>query len=250
VRETVDSLRERLAAPDESFDPDSAHLIGQLAAELAASASEQELSQLAVEIRALERDTEHERPPTVRQSVLAVMSGLVQSVLGDRQSAVGAGIPLDIRDRVLNLLVIAPQNPIGLSNAIGCSPAVTSRALTGLREAGLVEATTSSETDDDPTVVHELTTKGEARQDDLFFGRRIDDDEQSPYDYGQVLVPLTEVVAELNTHAPAIAEVLYPGLSVVLDRVDDPGLRAAAVNELGGRGKGNPDATFPGQPMG
>ena len=249
MSETVDSLSERLAAPDKEFDRDTTRLIGQLAAELA-SASEEELGNLAVTIRGLEGAADEESSLTVRQSVLAVMSALVQSLLGDRQSATEVGVPMDVRERVLNLLVLEAQNPISLSNAIGCSPAITSEALTGLSRAGLVEPMVTSDTVDDLNVVYQLTTKGEARQDDVFFGRRVDYDVAPAYDYGKVLVPLTEVVAELNTHAPAIAEVLYPGLDALMNQVDDQRLRAAAVNELGGRSGGNPGATSPEQPVG
>jgi Bacterial regulatory protein, arsR family len=249
VSETVDSLGERLAARDEDFTDRECHLIGQLAAELIASASEQELSQAIVMIKELRRDTDPEdlrrdSDPegalSVRQSLLSTMSGLLQSVLGDRQSPGRLGVPLDVRERVLNLLVIAPQNPTELSNAIGCSPAITSRSLTGLHDAGLVEPRSDSEGADEEFPVYELTTKGEQRQDDRFFGRLADGPEIPKYDYGEVLQSLTGVVAELNTHDPAIAEVLYPGLAVLNDQVYDPQLRAAAVNELGGPYGGNP----------
>ena len=54
-------------------------------------------------------------------------------------------------------------------------------------------------------------------------------------------MPLTEVVGELNAHAPAIAAVLYPGLDKLADRVEDEDLRAAAINELGASYRSNPD---------
>ncbi|MGB7165310.1 MAG: hypothetical protein WBD70_19590 [Mycobacterium sp.] len=73
-----------------------------------------------------------------------------------------------------------------------------SRALTGLREVGFVDS-------------------------DLV---------DQEFDHGQLLPQLTGVVAVLNTHAPEIAAVLYPGLNVLKDHVDDPDLRAAAVSEL------------------
>jgi hypothetical protein len=240
MSETVDSLIEALAAPDEVFNNDRSDLIGRLAAELVASASEQELSRAVLMVKELQPGADPEVALSVRQSLLSMMSGLLQSVLGDRQSPGRVGVPLDVSERVLNLLVIAPQNPTELSNAIGCSPAIASRTLTGLHNAGLVEPRSDSEGADDPFLVYELTTKGEERQDDRFLGRLADAPEAPKYDYGEVLQSLTGVVAELNTVDPAIAEVLYPGLAVLNDQVYDPQLRAAAVNELGGPYGGDP----------
>jgi hypothetical protein len=235
VSETVTSLGELLATPDAELDNVRSHLIGQLAAELVASGSEQDLSQAVIAIKDLQRGADQEAAPSVRQSLLSVVSGLLQSVLGNRQSAGGVSLPLTVQDRVLNQLVLGQRNPIDLSNAIGCSPAVTKLALTGLRDAGLVEPTPDSESADDEHVTYELTARGEKRQDDRFFGELVDDHVKQPeYDYGQVLGPLTQVVAELNTYDPVIAQALYPGLHVLTNQVYDPQLRAAAVNELGG----------------
>jgi len=234
VSETVASLRELLDASDEQLDDERSHVIGQLAAELVASGSEQDLSQAVIAIKDLKRGADQGAAPSVRQSLLSAVSGLLQSVLGSRQSATGINLPLSVQERVLNLLVLGEQTPIDLSNAIGCSPAVTSLALTGLHDAGLVEPTPDSESADDQHVTYQLTARGEKRQDDRFLGELADDYVKPQYDYGQVLTPLTQVVAELNTYDPAIAQVLYPGLRVLTSQVYVPQLRAAAVNELGG----------------
>ena len=223
--------------------------MGQLAAELVASKSDADLSEAIVAIKRSQQDFDGEDASRLRQSVLAMMSGLLQGVLADQQSAGQRAAQLTVRERVLNLLAIEPQNPTSLSNEIGCSPETVSRALTRLREIGLVEPKENSELDDGRRVTYQLTTKGEKRQDDRFFGQLSDDEEsgsdddeaEPEYDYGRVLVPLTEVVGELNAHAPAIAAVLYPGLDKLADRVEDEDLRAAAINELGASYRSNPD---------
>ena len=57
-----------------------------------------------------------------------------------------------------------------------------SRALTRLREIGLVESKENSELDDGRRVTYQLTTKGEKRQDDRFFGQLSDDEESGSDD--------------------------------------------------------------------
>jgi hypothetical protein len=121
-----------------------------------------------------------------------------------------------------------------------------------LSEVDLVEQMESSEHSDQRVVTYRLTPKGEKRQEDRFFGQPTDDGgtitdadaedtEDDDYDYGRVFVPLVEVVEELNSHAPNIAATLYPGLDVLKDRVDDAGLRAAAIGQLGEAYKAGPD---------
>jgi DNA-binding MarR family transcriptional regulator len=226
--------------------------MGQLAAELVASKSEADLSEAIVAIKRSQQDSygEDEDASPLRQSVLAMMSGLLQGVLADQQSTGQGAAQLTVRERVLNLLAIEPRNPRSLSSEIGCPPETVSRALTRLRQVGLVEPQENSELDDGRRVTYQLTAKGEQRQEDRFFGRLSDDgesvfedDEAEPeYDYGRVLVPLTKVVGELNAHAPAIAADLYPGLGKLADRVEDEDLRAAAIDQLGASYRNNPGA--------
>jgi hypothetical protein len=275
LSETIDSLREKLAEPDAAFDNGRCHLIGLLAAELVATATEEELSQAVVMIKDLQRganaessaykedtwyteadpdiegyapteadvypdgNVQTESALSVRESLLSVVSSLLQSVLGDHQSTGRVSLPLSVQERVLNLLMLGPHEPIHLSNAIGCSPDITSRALTGLQEAGFIEPTPESNSADG-LVSYELTASGQMRQDKRFFGEPIDELVDQPYDYGRVLAPLTQVVAELNTNDPLIARALYPGLHILTNQVYDPQLRAAAANELGGAYISNP----------
>ncbi|MGH3958944.1 hypothetical protein [Mycobacterium sp.] len=281
MSETAVALRELLESAREVIDTPTAYLIGQLAAELIASAPDAELSGLVVAIHDSQPSSSSDRQaaPTPRQSVLSMVSGLLQGVLADRQSAapigsalpVGArmslvgGVPADqpaaertgspatVRERVLNLLAIEPRNPTSLSTEIGCSIATASRALRGLRENGLVESGTDSDFDlaDRRYVMYQLSDKGEKRQADRFFGQLKDEDdamseaekadEGEGYDYGQLLAPLTHLAAELNKHDPAIAAELYPTLDALKDQVDDPKLRAAAVSELRMLARTNPD---------
>jgi hypothetical protein len=239
MSETVAALVESLEA-DKVLDTPKSYVIGQLVAEVVASASEPELSEAVVTVKNFQRGAEQEDASLFRKSLLSLVSGLLQGVLANRQSAGRAGSPSTISEHVLNLLTIGPQNPTDLSNAIGCSPATALQALTGLHQAGLVGLTSSSESADDQDMTYELTTKGEVRQDDRFLGQLVEDPVMPAYDFGQVLRPLTEVVAKLNTHAPAIAEILYPGLGLLTDQVHDPELRAAAVGELGPSYQSNP----------
>jgi DNA-binding MarR family transcriptional regulator len=252
VSETVAALSELLASTDEVIDPPRSYLVGQLASELVASGTEPQLSEAIVAIKDSQQNVGPEDASPYRESVLAMLSGLLQGVLADRQSAGRPGSELTVREQVLNLLAIEPQNPTTLATEIGCAPATVSRALGRLREVGLVDSEASSEPGDGRRVTYQLTTKGEKHLDDRFFGQLADDEqglsegdqddqEDREYDYSRLLAPLTGVVAELNTHAPAIAATLYPGLDVLKDQVDDPGLRAAAVGELGAHYGGNPD---------
>ena len=240
MSETINSLRENLARRDGLFDEKWAHRVGVLAAELIGSASEQELGQAVVMIKELPGDSNEEGAVSVPGSLRSAMLGLLQSLLGDRQSTGRTMLPLSVQERLLNLLVLGPGKPLDLSNAIGCSPAIVSAALTELRDSGYVAPTSDSESADDQLMTYQLTAKGEKRQDDRFLGELADDYVKPQYDYGQVLGPLTQVVAELNTYDPVIAQVLYPGLHVLTKQVVDPQLRAAAVNELGGPYISNP----------
>jgi hypothetical protein len=79
---------------------------------------------------------------------------------------------------------------------------------------------------------YELTARGEQRLDDRFLGQLSDEYQSPQFDFSQALQPLTRVVADLNAHAPVIAELLYPGLDVLKDHVYDQGLRSAAMGEL------------------
>lgn len=249
MSETVASLSELVASADEVVDTPRSYLMGQLVGELVASASEPELTNAIVAVKDSQQSADSEDASPLRQSVLAMLSGLLQGVLASQQSTGRTAAQLTVRERVLNLLAIGPANPTYLADEIGCSPETVSRALTRLRAIGLVEPMESSEHADGRVVTYQLTPKGEKRQDDRFFGQLGDDEEtisdgdveDQDYDYGQVLKPLTEVVAELNAHAPRIATTLYAGLDVLKDQVDDPGLRAAAIGELGEGYRANPD---------
>lgn len=236
MSETVDALSELIASTDEVIDPAQSYLLGQLGAELVASGSQLQLSDAIVAITDAQQKDDTSQ---FRESVLAMMSGLLQGVLAAQQSAGQTAAQLTVRERVLNLLAVEPQNPTSLSDQIGCSPETVSRALGRLRKVGLVEPKASSELDDGRVVTYQLTDKGEKRQDDRFFGRLGDeegisdhDQVDQEYDYDQVTQTVTEAVAELNTHAPAIAATFYPGLDALKDQVHNPELRAAAIGEL------------------
>jgi DNA-binding MarR family transcriptional regulator len=237
VSETVDALSELIASTDQVVDPAQSYMLGQLGAELVASGSQLQLSDAIV---AINDHQQSEDTSQFRESVLAMMSGLLQGVLAAQQSAGQTDEQLTVRERVLNLLAVEPQNPTSLSDQIGCSPETVSRALGRLRKVGLVEPKASSELDDGRVVTYRLTDKGEQRQDDRFFGRLgdqeevISDDDQvdQDYDFDQVTQTVTEAVAELNTHAPAIAATFYQGLNVLKDQAHNPELRAAAMGEL------------------
>lgn len=251
MSETAAALSELISSADDVTDPSMSYLMGHLVAELVAAKSEAALSEAIVAIKDSQQRLVGGDASPLRQSVLAMMSGLLQGVLADQQSAGQDAAQLTVRERVLNLLSIEPRNPKSLSDEIGCSAPTVSRALSRLSQLGLVEPMDSSEHSDRRVVTYQLTPKGEKRQDDRFFGQLVDDEETitdadseetegDDYDYGRILVPLVEVVGELNTHAPAIAATLYPGLDVLKDRVDDAGLRAAAIDQLGGY-KADPD---------
>jgi DNA-binding MarR family transcriptional regulator len=241
VSETAVALGELLDSADEVIDRPTAYLIGQLAAELIASASEADLGRLIVATedsrQSSSSDREVARSP--RQLLLSMLSGLLQGVLADRQSAGRTHSALTVRERMLNLLAIEPRNPTSLSTEIGCSTATASRALRRLREAGLVEDVTKPGLADGRHVMYQLTADGAKRQDDRFLGQLHDDAgvsedeyEDHAYDYGESLATVTQLATELYQHDPAIAAELYPTLEVLKDQVDDPKLRAAALNEL------------------
>lgn len=249
MSKTVAALSELISSADDVASPPTSYLMGQLAAELVASKSAPDLSDAIVAIKDAQQNLDQENVSPLRQSVLAMMSGLLQGVLADQQTDGRRAEQLTVRERVLNLLAIGPRNPKNLTDEIGCSPETVSRALTRLSDVGLVDSMESPEQSDRRIRTYYLTPKGEKRQDDRFFGQLADDEgtitdvdaEDQDYDYGRVLVPLTEVVGELNAHAPAIAAVLYPGLDKLADRVEDEDLRAAAINELGASYRSNPD---------
>jgi DNA-binding MarR family transcriptional regulator len=249
MSKTVAALSGLISSADDVASPPTSYLMGQLAAELVASKSAPDLSDAIVAIKDAQQNLDQENVSPLRQSVLAMMSGLLQGVLADQQTDGRRAEQLTVRERVLNLLAIGPRNPKNLTDEIGCSPETVSRALTRLSDVGLVDSMESPEQSDRRIRTYYLTPKGEKRQDDRFFGQLADDEgtitdvdaEDQDYDYGRVLVPLTEVVGELNTHAPAIAAVLYPGLDKLADRVEDEDLRAAAINELGASYRSNPD---------
>jgi DNA-binding MarR family transcriptional regulator len=238
VSETVAALSELLDAADKATDRPTSYLIGQLAAELIGSASDAELSQMIVA-------THRQSGPS--ESLLPMLSGLLQGVLADRQAAGQTGSLLTVRERVLNLLAIEPRNPTRLSTEIGCSIATASRALRRLHDSGLVKKAPTAEHSDRRHVVYQLTDNGQKRQLDHFFGRLEDDPisedkyEDEDYDYDQPLAQLIQLVADLNKYDPAIAAELYPALDALKDRVEDPDLRVAALGELSVLSRWTPD---------
>jgi DNA-binding transcriptional ArsR family regulator len=228
VSENVASLSEVIASVDKKIKPEKARLLGQLVA----SASKSELADAIVAVKESQQSVPGDNVSQFRRAFLELLSGLLQGVQASRQSPPLTSSPVMVRERVLNLLATGPQNPTDLADQIGYPEHTVSQALHGLSGVGLVDLRTGSEADDG---IYQLTSKGEQRQDDRFFGRLADDDSirvDPGYDYSQVLAPLTEIVAELNTHAPEIAAGLYPGLDALKDQVNDPDLRAAAASEL------------------
>jgi hypothetical protein len=111
VSETAAALGELLDSADEVIDSSTAYLIGQLAAELIASASEADLSRLivATEDSRQSGSSDREAAPSPRQLLLSMLSGLLQGVLADRQSAGRTHSALTVRERMLNLLAIEPR---------------------------------------------------------------------------------------------------------------------------------------------
>ncbi|MGO9100608.1 MAG: ArsR/SmtB family transcription factor [Mycobacterium sp.] len=225
------ALGELLAPADRVIDSPTSYLIGQLAAELITSASDQELRQLIVATQEPEPQHAGDRDaaPSSRQTVLAMLSGFLQGLLADRRFAATADSPLTVRERVLNLLAIGPHNPSSLSAEIGCSMATTSRALRRLRQQELVDSTPpDSGVGDRRHVMYQLTAKGEKRQDDHFLGQLTDEtedmsddaDDEAVYHYSRLLERLTEFAGELNQHDAAIAEQLSPTLNALKERVE------------------------------
>jgi len=247
VSETVAALSELLDSADEAISGSKSYLVGQLAAELITSASEAELSQLIVATHQPSSSSDRQVASASRESLYAMLSGLLQGVLADRQSGATAGSPLTVRERVLNLLATEPRNPKSLSTEIGCSMATTSRALSRLHHNELVEKTSNPDLADGRYVMYRLTDKGKKRQEDRFFGRLEDDPisgddyEDDEHDYGRSLAQLTQLVAELSEHDPVIASGLYPTLEVLKDQVDDPQLRAEALGKLSVLARCKPD---------
>jgi DNA-binding MarR family transcriptional regulator len=248
VSETVAALDELLDSAGEVVDGPTSYLIGQLAAELIGSASDAELGRMIVAAHRQGGSSDREVAPPARQSLLSLLSGLLQGVLADRESAGRAGSPLTVRERVLTLLAIEPRNPNSLSAEIGCNAATVSRALRRLQNSELVVRAPTSEHSDGRYAIYRLTEKGEDRQKDRFFGRLNEDDpvlggdyEDEGYDYGQPLEQLTQLVADLNKHDPVIAAKLYPALDALKGQVDDPELRAAAVTGLTAVGRSTSD---------
>jgi DNA-binding MarR family transcriptional regulator len=235
VSETVDALGEMIASPDSVNDTSKPYLIGQLAAELVSSASQPDLSDAIVAITDALQSADQDASP-LRQSFLTMLLGLLKGVQADQQSTEATAAQLTVREQVLNLLAIGPQNPTSLSAQIGCSPATVSRALARLRDSGLVEPKANAEPADGRNRPYQLTSKGEQRQDDRFFGRLADDEvgasegdaEDQEVDYAHQLTPLPLVVAALEKQAPAVADDVNSWLNVLVEHVDDPGLLAAA----------------------
>ncbi len=247
MSETVEALRRLLTLPDDELNESKFHLMGTLAAELVSSVTEPDLGEAIVMINDLKRSVGQQDISPFQRFLLLMVSGFLQSFLADRQLASSPSPPFTVPEHVLNLLTLVPQDTTWLSNAIGCSPAVTEQALTQLQDAGLIEPTSETtdgqvESNEPASTTYELTTKGEQRLDDRFFGQPAEELLPPDYDLGRALGPLTEVVAELNAHAPGIAAALHPGLAVLKDQVHDPELRAAADVELGDTYLRAPDA--------
>src|SRR6202021_4026232 len=198
MSKTVAALSGLISSADDVASPPTSYLMGQLAAELVASKSAPDLSDAIVAIKDAQQNLGQENVSPLRQSVLAMMSGLLQGVLADQQTDGRRAEQLTVRERVLNLLAIGPRNPKNLTDEIGCSPETVSRALTRLSDVGLVDSMESPEQSDRRIRTYYLTPKGEKRQDDRFFGQLADDEgtitdvdaEDQDSDYGRVLVPL------------------------------------------------------------
>jgi DNA-binding MarR family transcriptional regulator len=219
------ALGELLGSADSVIDGPTSYLIGQLASELVTAASDQELRELIVATHEPDGDGE----PSERQAVLAMLSGFLQGLLGQRRRAATADSPATVRERVLNLVAIGPRNPSSLAAEIGCSMATASRALSRLRKQGLVELTAAdSALADRRHAMYQLTAAGEQRQDDRFLGRPTDespepsDDENEDDDDGQLLELLQEAIAALLKRAPDLATQLSRALAPLPERVEDP----------------------------
>jgi DNA-binding MarR family transcriptional regulator len=243
VSETVDALGELIASPDNVVDVSKPYLIGQLAAELVSSASQPELSDAIVTITdSLQRADQEDASP-LRQSFLTMLLGLLNGVQADQQSTGRTAPQLTVREQVLNLLAIEPQNPTSLSAQIGCSYATVSRALARLRDSGLVEPIANAGPADGRNRTYQLTSKGEKRQDDRFFGRLADDevgtsegDEgDQEFEHAGQLTPLPVIVEAVKAGDPAVAAELNSWLDLFKDYVDPKLL--ATMGDLGATSK-------------
>lgn len=249
--ETAVAFAELLES-DEEMDSSTSYLLGQLAAELIASdPSTVDLNNLiAITQDAQRAASEQASSREQRRLMCRLLLGLLQGVLAERQaSATKAAVSSQtVRQRTLNLLALAPQNPSSVAKQIGCSFATASRALTRLREQGLVGYVETSDQADGRHRMYELTQSGESRLDDWFLGQVADseeDGEQEACDvaqnYRNSLISLTGAVADLNRHDPRLAAKIYPVLETLKDQVDDVDVRAAALGELSVLARSKPD---------
>lgn len=217
---------------DRVIDSSTSYLVGQLAFELVSAASEQELRELIVAAEEPDPsdDADEDAAASSRRTLLAMLSGFLEGLLGDKRRAATAESPRTVRERVLNLVAIGPRNPSELSVEIGCSLAAASRALSQLRRQGLVEATSDeSDLGDKRYNFYQLTAQGEERQDAHFLGRLTDEAEVSSddaddeaYQIGLILEHMERLIAELGKHDPETVNRLWPALSRLKAKVESP----------------------------
>jgi hypothetical protein len=161
MNETVAAIRDLLTPADRPFNSEKSYVLGQLAAELIKTASEEELSEVVLMIKSIQESADRKGTRSFRGLCLSMVLGLLQGVLADRHSVKRGGLPPTVSERVLNLLTLEPQNTLALADAIGCSPVTTSLALTQLQDAGLIELKSDSESADDQHQTYEALRNSE-----------------------------------------------------------------------------------------
>lgn len=247
-------LLELLTDPARSGTAKSAHLLGQVAAEVIAGGPDQsELKELAA--TALFQRQECTENPAEGGSVdrglmYSVLAGLFQTLLVFDTSKVDAAKGQGtVKERILYVLAEAEESPTVIAQKAECAPEVASRALRSLRGDGLVERVTPSPGDDRRYHLYRLTAAGEQ----FIAGRFLGDDTPLPdqlepppaYDAAEQLVSMTRTVRHIGKHDPSIAATIAPTLEHLADSAADPQARADALGELCVLGRGATDMFSP-----
>jgi DNA-binding MarR family transcriptional regulator len=242
---SVVALLELLDSPRGQDADMSAHLLGQVAAEVisgnTAPSMLEEIALKAMEHQIGDAAENASEPAAELRTAYALLVGLFQTLQVLREATASSSKGhITVKERILLALAQAPATPTMVAEQTGCARAVASRKLRELREDKLVERVAGDPADDARFHTHRLTLDGEAWVDRRFMGETAapGDDAQpdvataTPIDADEQLATLILAARQLNRQDPAAASSLAPIVEKLAEEAGDPQLRADALGEL------------------
>ncbi|MBB3606626.1 hypothetical protein FHT40_006317 [Mycolicibacterium sp. BK556] len=234
-------LLELLSAPERTDDAKSAHLIGQVVAEVIAGGPDRaDMKKIAATALLLQQDRAvggSEEVAAGRGWVYSLIAGMFQTLMVyDKARSAASKGQGTVKERVLYVLAEGDEAATVIAQKADCAPEVASRSLRNLRDQGLVERVGQGPAHDQRFHIYRLTPAGEKFIDGRLLGDNtpLPDQPQAElvYDPTEQLACLTRLVRHVAKHDPSIAAPIAPTLEHLAGAATDPHVRADAFGEL------------------